>query len=142
MQLGELLQLGRGEELTGGRRRAGNLTDMVEALIGAVWLDGGLEAARDVFHRLVDPLLEDEDFADEWDQNPKGKLQELAQKRWNCQPVYQVEERKGEDHDPSFRVRVIIAADVPLQAEGEGGGKRAAEVAAARKLLQMLKEHR
>jgi ribonuclease-3 len=139
LDLGALLEMGRGEEATGGRSRRGNLADALEALLGAVWLDGGVAAARAVFRIVAARELSD-DMADQlWIHKSKGELQELCQRRWSCEPSYEVVERTGADHAPHFKVRVSIPVEEAPDAEGEGGGRRAAETAAAAALLKQLR---
>lgn len=133
--LGAWLRMGRGELLAGGPERDGALADALEAVIGAVWLDGGLKAARKTYAILatqsdqVRPL-------DVWAGNPKGRLQELAQCLYHTIPVYTICVESGPAHRPSYRVRVCIGQD--LSAEDEGPTKRAAEAAAAARLLNTL----
>jgi ribonuclease-3 len=138
LDIGRLIEMGRGEERTGGRTREGNLADVLEALVGAVWLDGGWDAARALFEHIAGDELESQN-GNLWQQNPKGALQELTQRQWHCEPDYTVEERSGTDHAPEFRVRVQIKDHPELHAEAKGTSKRAAEVEAAAALLtQML----
>lgn len=116
--------------------RAKTLADALEAVVGAVWLDGGLEAARGVFQRLDLPFHEE---VDEWSANPKGALGERAQA---CQPpctaVYEVLSVTGSDHEPVVTVRV--RAGELGEAEATAVSKSAAEVAAASALLRKLKD--
>lgn len=133
LDLGAYLRLGRGEQLAGGRRRASLLADSMEAVFGAVWLDGGHAAARGVFDRLLAPVLAGLTH-DRWGDNPKGRLQELAQGRFQTVPVYQVIETSGPDHEPAYRVSVTVAGGG--EAQGAGRSKREAECDAARALLR------
>ena len=131
--LGEYLRLGKGEEGTGGRERDSNLADAFEALLGAVFLDGGLAQATEVTMRLMDEDLRDlsgcEDIS-----NPKGRLQEELQAIRRESPVYRVLEEEGPDHLKEFRVEVLWNG-TPL---GRGGGssKKNAETAAAQDALE------
>ncbi len=109
------------------------LADALEAVMGAVWLDGGLAAARDVFTRLALPF--DEKF-NEWDDNPKGFLQTKAQAA-HQKPVYEVLDVKGTAHEPIVTVRVTVKG--LGSAEATAISKTAAEVAAADALLEKLK---
>ena len=133
IDLGAVLKLGKSEQVTGGRRKTALLGDALEALIAAVYLDAGLDAARLMILRLwggriaaVEPDARD----------PKTTLQEWAQARGLRPPVYAVEGRIGPDHAPQFRVRATLADG--RAAEGTASPKRAAEQAAARALLQEL----
>lgn len=109
------------------------LADALEAVVGAVWLDGGLEAARGVFSRLALPF--NEQF-NEWDANPKGFLQMKAQ-ACHQRVVYEVLEVKGAAHEPVVTVRVSVRG--LGDAEATAISKSAAEVAAAVALLEKLK---
>lgn len=132
MGLGAYLKIGRGEERSGGRKRASNLTDAVEALIGAAWRDGGMKAAEKVVRRMILPAtagLESHSTAS----NPKGRLQELAQSRWKQSPVYTLTATEGPAHEAHFTV-VVRLPDGGCWA-GQGKGKRAAETAAAQAAL-------
>jgi len=136
--LGAFLKIGRGEERSGGRKRASNLTDAVEALIGAAWCDGGMKAAEKVVRRLVLPVvagLESHSAA----ANPKGRLQELSQARWKQSPVYTLTGTEGPAHEALFTVAVRLPDGGCWT--GRGKGKRAAETAAARAALAALGAH-
>ena len=100
----------------------------VEAVFGAVWLDGGIEGARAVFEKLFVPVMEALG-ADSIAEDPKGRLQAFAHRNARLgDPVYELLSREGPDHAPVFRVRVRFGA---LEAEGTGSRRRAAEAAAA-----------
>jgi ribonuclease III len=125
--LGQYIRLGRGETLTGGREKASILADTVEALIGAVYLDSGGDAAAELVLRLLQPLLADPDrFGASMD--PKTSLQELAARRGAGVPVYTVTE-SGPDHAKVFIATVAVGTLVA--AHGEGTSKKHAEMAAA-----------
>jgi ribonuclease-3 len=135
--LGECLILSRGEELHGGRERPSTLADAYEALVGAMFLDGGFEVARDfilrefsaAFGGLGDiPILE----------NPKGELQEFLQARSADPPQYQVVSSSGPDHDRVFECTVHHGG-VEL-ARGRGKSKKAAESEAALAALKKLRD--
>ncbi|MGE3149376.1 MAG: ribonuclease III [Pseudorhodoplanes sp.] len=131
IDLGTSLRLGTSEANAGGRSRVAILADVCEALIGAVFLDGGYEAALafverfwgDRMRKPVRPL-----------RDSKTALQEWAQARGLPTPVYREVERTGPHHDPEFRVRVTLPDREP--AEGIGRSKRAAEQAAATIMLK------
>jgi ribonuclease-3 len=129
--LGDMLKLGRSEQVTGGRRKDALLGDAMEALIAAIYRDAGLETAREVILRLWgDRLQRVEDDA----RDPKTTLQEWAQARGMAPPAYAVLDRAGPDHAPVFRVEARLADG--RTATGEATAKRAAEQAAARALLK------
>src|SRR5262249_45767944 len=130
IELGAAIRLGASENNAGGRSRTAILADVCEALIGAVFVDGGYQAAAALIERLwqermrtpVRPL-----------RDAKTVLQEWAQARGLPTPSYREVERKGPDHDPEFRVTVQLPGREP--AEGLGRSKRAAEQAAAAAML-------
>ena len=129
--LGEAIRLGSSESNAGGRARTAILADVCEALVGAVYLDGGYDAASKLVERLwgermrapVRPL-----------RDPKTILQEWAQARGLPTPAYREVERTGPHHDPEFRISVKLPDREP--AEGIGRSKRSAEQAAAAALLK------
>lgn len=133
ISLGDHLILSRGEEMSGGRDRPSALADAYEALLGAIFLDGGFEAAREFILR---------EFAGAFDElalieNPKSDLQELLQSRFPTAPEYQTVQISGSGHDPLFECAVFHnGAEL---ARGQGKSKKAAESAAARVALETLK---
>ncbi len=135
IDLGSMLILGRGEELSGGREKRALLADAVEAVIGAVYLDGGLEAARGVVDRIVlSSSAEQEDKTNF--QNFKALLQELAQGQGLPQPVYVTVATDGPEHEKIFVVEVRIGTR--YEAQGSGSTKKSASQAAARLLYEQL----
>jgi len=133
--LGALLRLGRGEELTGGREKASLLADTMEAVIAAVFLDGGLAAA----HALVDRFLDDAYAGAETgtlDRDWKTQLQEQGQARHRASPRYRVVAEVGPDHAKTFEVEVELGGSV--LGRGSGRSKKDAEQAAARVALEAL----
>jgi ribonuclease-3 len=125
--LGSYLRLGKGEETTGGRDKSSILADTLEALIGAVYLDRGLEVASDLVHRLFDPLLADSATRGaglDW----KTSLQELTAAELLGVPDYLVEE-SGPDHQKHFRATAWVAGR--SWGDGEGNSKKEAEQRAA-----------
>ncbi len=133
--LGHALRLGHGEEVGGGRTRKANLGDAFEALIGAVFLDGGVEAVD----RLLDPLVGPAARAilsSEADKDAKSRLQEWAQAELGVTPRYRIVGEYGPDHAKTFIAEVLLGEEVAGQ--GEGHSKQAAERAAARRALQDL----
>jgi ribonuclease-3 len=136
LDLGAHLILSRGEENTGGRERASALADAFEALLGAIFLDGGFEAARAFvlreFAADFTALAEGTDF-----QNPKGELQELLQARSPLAPEYEFISASGPDHDRIFEC--AVRHDGVELARGTGKSKKAAESAAALEALKKLR---
>ncbi|AKJ64289.1 ribonuclease III [Kiritimatiella glycovorans] len=130
--LGELLRLGRGEEEHGGRNRASSLADAVEAMFGAVWLDGGTEAAREVFRRVLPALRRILQHPESWS-DPKGMLQHFAHRGGRGLPQYRVLSQRGPEHRPEFEVEVRL--DGEPCGRGCGPSKREAEKEAARAAL-------
>lgn len=130
--LGEHLRLGKGEAAYGGADRDSNLEDALEALLGAVWLDGGLKAARRFFENHVYRSLA---VADAVLANPKGALQEYAQKQGFPIPEYRVTEESGPDHARRYCVEVTVST---YAYRGEGTSRREAEKKAAEKAVQYL----
>lgn len=130
VDLGAALKLGRSEMLSGGRRKMALLGDGMEAVIAAVYLDGGFEAARDLILRLWGKRIEsvEEDARD-----AKTSLQEWAQARGQKPPVYEQVSRTGPDHAPVFIIEVRL--DSGESARAQAGSKRLAEHAAAQALL-------
>jgi ribonuclease-3 len=125
--LGDHVMLGRGEESTGGRNKSSILSDTVEAVIGAVYLSGGFETARDVVHLLFDPLMETAAGLGaglDW----KTSLQELAAEHSLGVPEYVIED-EGPDHAKTFTAEVQVGGD--RYGHGTGRSKKEAEQQAA-----------
>ena len=127
--LGDYLRLGRGEELGGGRNRPSVVSDAFEAVIAALYLDGGLEAARN----FILPFLSEGKTAED---DYKTRLQEVVQQRPGAHLRYEVEGETGPDHAKQFTVAVY--RDGERLAEGVGRSKKAAEQHAAQKALRAL----
>ncbi len=136
LQLGEYLLLGRGEERQGGRKKHSVLADALEAVLAAVYLDGGLAAAQDLVRRWFAPLISRQEGL-AW-QDSKTALQELIQARYKAAPTYHLLEESGPGHERFFRVELRLG-DRAL-AQGEGYTKKQAEQAAARLGLAALRE--
>ncbi|MDH3590206.1 MAG: ribonuclease III [Gammaproteobacteria bacterium] len=136
LELGDFLVLGSGELRSGGFRRSSILADALEALLAAVYLDGGFDAARRVVDHLYSGHLENlPDSADLRD--PKTRLQELLQARGAARPVYRVESVSGQAHEQEFQVICEVAA-LDTFAEGRGTSRRRAEQAAAQSVLDRV----
>ena len=134
--LGEHLRLGLGELKTGGFRRASILADALEALLGAVFLDSGFDAAAAVIARIMGPRMTELPAADTL-KDPKTRLQEALQAHGLALPVYTLTAVAGDPHAHSF----TVSCEVPvfeLAAVGEGASRRRAEQLAAAKLLELL----
>lgn len=137
LDLGEYLQLGRGEEQLGGRKRPSNLADAMEAVIGAVFQDGGFEPASAFIFRM---------WAEDIDQlrhqpheiNPKGDLQELLQGKAREKPIYEIVAESGKDHDKFFEARVLWEGRE--LGRGSGRSKKEAESLAAERALEILRQ--
>ncbi len=133
--LGPHLLLGRGEARGGGRDRPALLARGFEAVIGAIYLDGGLDAARQVLLPLIDQEIQS-GFSPQRVVDAKSRLQQVTQARFETTPVYNLVDHTGPGHAPIFVVEVRAGPEV--NARGSGHSKRAAQQAAAHAALQML----
>jgi len=133
IELGSYLRLGKGEEANGGRNRPSNLADAFEALAGAIYLDGGFEAARafllNNFREFVEEIKAEPD-----ENNPKGELQEYLQSISPTSPRYIIVSQEGPDHQKRFLAEVMWE-DLTL-GRGSGSSKKEAETAAASEALE------
>lgn len=139
LALGEYLLLGRGEEMTGGRTKRTLLADALEALIAALYLDGGLEAARGFVRRFVlggGPPDSLEEILARPLTDYKSALQELAQSRRMAAPLYVLVHEEGPHHERTFTVEARVGRD--WLARGTGLSKKSAAQNAARALLERL----
>jgi ribonuclease-3 len=134
--LGEHLRLGDGELKSGGFRRRSILADALEAVIGAIYLELGLDAARRAVERLIGTRLADLPAASEL-KDPKTRLQEKLQARSLELPQYEVVDVRGEAHEQRFTVRCTVES-LGLVAEAPGTSRRRAEQEAASRLLGLL----
>jgi ribonuclease-3 len=133
--LSEALRLGKGEQMQGGRDRDSLLSDALEAILGAVFLDGGFEAARSLVERL---------YADHWPSRPaapkakdhKSRLQEMTQRTHKARPVYTLAESFGPEHAKVFDVALSLPDGRVVRAQGPSMKK--AEQTAAAKALELL----
>jgi ribonuclease-3 len=137
--LGDHLVLGPGELKTGGFRRESILADALEALCGALYLDGGLTAARTAVERLLSAALEGLHLSAQL-KDPKTRLQELLQGRGLGLPRYSVDGIDGELHAQVFRVTCEVEP-LSLRASAAGSSRRRAEQAAASLILDQLPSH-
>jgi len=138
VRLGEFLRLSRGEDKTGGRRKRAILVDSYEAIIGAVYLDGGVEAASTFVDHEVGDFLENINVGEFIYGDFKSALQEQLHNLGYPEPVYRVVDEIGPDHKKLFVVEVAVSDRLAAQASGRT--KKEAQQAAARRALQSLKE--
>ena len=137
LQIGDFLLLGIGERKSGGQQRASILADALEAIIGAVRLDGGIEAAGDLVTRLFEQRLQaviNQEFKD-----PKTRLQELLQSRKLPLPGYEVIATSGSEHSRTFTVSCVVS-ELDLTTEGAGASRRDAEKVAAEIMIELIVE--
>jgi len=143
LDLGRYLELGRSEEMSGGRAKKTLLVDALEALLAAIYLDGGIEPARAfVAARVLDAKASAGHVADDEIQasltNFKSALQELAQSRKLPQPRYAIVHERGPEHSKTFTVEVRVGKEWAAQAEG--ASKKVAAQKAAREVYRRLRE--
>lgn len=136
LELGACIQLGKGEAQTHGRDKNSILADALEAVIAAVYLDGGFDAAYALIQAHFTPLL-DTIHTPAANRDYKSQLQERVQERREFIPVYQIVRETGPDHDKTFEVAVTLNS---LVIEGSGKSKKLAEQDAARKALTSLNQ--
>jgi len=137
INLGQYLHLGKGETESGGRERDANLCDAFEALVGALYLDGGLKAVE----KMVYPFLNQETervLAAELDRDPKSCFQEWSQGELGITPRYRTLKATGPDHARTFTVAVYLGEEI--YGKGRGSSKQAAAQAAAANALERAKE--
>lgn len=137
IDLGRFLQLGKGEIQSNGREKNSILADALEALMAAIYLDGGFQQVFEVIRthfckkmKAITPLSARKDY--------KSRLQELVQSAHHVTPKYRMARVSGPDHDRTFRMLLSVGE---LTAEGEGKSKKAAEQDAARKALSLLNDN-
>jgi ribonuclease III len=136
LEIGEYMYMSRGEEAAGGRTRGTNLGRAIEALLGAIYLDGGMDAARDVWHRILGEGV-GEQIREVLQADYKTQLQQFTQGHLRVTPQYRLVETTGPDHAKQFRVEVVAGERV--LANGEGSNKQTAEQAAAEEALALLR---
>lgn len=136
LDLGRHIFLGEGEKKSGGFRRNSILADGFEAVLGAIYLDGGFVACRDVIIAQIDPLIDRLPHVDEL-KDSKTRLQEWLQARGCLLPRYTLVREEGADHAKVFYVSCELD-DVGLAAESSGASRRKAEQAAAARMLETL----
>jgi ribonuclease-3 len=136
--LGKHLHLGESELKSGGFRRSSILTDAFEAILGAIFLDGGYLACRGVILDLFDPLIENLPSVENL-KDPKTRLQEWLQGHARPLPEYELSREEGADHAKKFHVSCTLPDDGTV-VEAAGNSRRKAEQAAARQVLTLLEE--
>jgi ribonuclease-3 len=136
LELGDILLLGEGEALRGGRRRPSLLASAFEAVVGALYVQLGFDRVREWLVGLAAPELEADQPLPAL-KSPKSRLQEYTQRRTGLRPTYRVLDAIGPDHEKVFRVEVTIDGDV--MGVGEGTSRRQAETAAAAQALERLR---
>jgi ribonuclease-3 len=134
--LGQMLRLGKGEEKSGGRSKTSILAAAFEAVIGAIYVDGGLVPAQ----RVVEKLFADDIGGPAAERDYKTELQELAHRRFHTQPVYELISESGPEHAKRFTTRIRIGSRE--MGMGEGGSKKQSEQAAARAALDRIELYR
>ena len=134
LELGRFILLGKGEERTGGRGRPSILANALEALMGAIYIDAGFDAAAAVASRLFESRIEEVDQHARLDY--KSRLQERAQALWQTAPVYEVVAEEGPDHDKRFEVALSLAGRPYGRAIGRS--KKEAEQGAAAAALEAI----
>ncbi len=134
IDLGKYLMMGRGEEAAGGRERSSIMSDAFEGLIGAIYLDSGLESVYEFISREAQEQI-DAFSSNPSDHNPKGNLQEILQSISPQSPVYHLVSEEGPEHQKVFTTNVLWG-DLQL-GSGQGSSKKLAEAAAARNALKL-----
>lgn len=136
LQIGDYLLLGKGERMNDGRGRDSILSDLFEAIIGAIYIDGGIEAARTFllnnFHQEIETTLSTP--LSNW----KAILQDYCQKKYQQPPTYKVLEETGPDHSKNFNIAVIIAGSE--YGRGSGASKKEAQQSAAHHAMEKIKQ--
>ena len=138
IELGDHIQLGAGELKSGGKHRDSILADTVEAIIAAIYLDGGIDACKAFIRRWSTAKFSSDD-SNQDQKDFKTRLQELMQARGQALPAYTVVEISGEAHQQTFRVECAIE-DLQSPLQGSGTSKRSAEQNAAHNVLDILME--
>jgi ribonuclease-3 len=136
LELGELLRMGGGELKSGGYRRASILSDALEALFGAIYLDGGIAAAEHSIKQLYQNRIQSLSLESAL-KDSKTRLQEWLQSRKQALPDYQVTKEEGQDHNKVYWVQCHVKSH-SLTTEGNGSSRRKAEQQAAAKMMKLL----
>jgi ribonuclease-3 len=136
LKLGRHLVLGRGEEASGGRGKASILAGALEAVLGAIYLDGGYDAAAGIIESWLRKFLRAVNGVEFFQSDYKSRLQEVCQSRYHQSPEYVIIDQSGPDHHKTFQVGVRLQKE--LRGFGKGRSKKEAEQAAARDVLLSL----
>ena len=139
LQLPEVMRLSDGESRGGGSQRPSILADAVEAILGAVYLDGGFAPAAELVRALFGEVIQATE-AESWSKDAKTELQEWLQARRIAVPSYRIVATRGQAHAQTFDVECAVPA-LGMAERGEGKSRRTAEQEAARRLLQALKDN-
>lgn len=140
MDLGEFIRLGSGEMKSGGKRRDSILADVLEALIGAIFLDSGIDTCRQIILAWFENRLQ-QVAPGEINKDPKSRLQEWLQARGRALPVYTLAATHGEEHNQLFDV-ICAVPSLTQQFSGSGSSRRIAEQAAAQSAIEFLENMR
>lgn len=138
--LDRYLELSQSEEMTGGRQRPSILADVLEAVIGGIYLESGIEPARWFVLEQLSSYLQQVSTGDVSPHDFKSKLQEAAQAIWRKTPIYRISREIGVSHDKKFSVQVLF--DDEVMGEGAGRSKKEAEQEAARDALELIERAR
>ena len=138
MGLPDLMRLSEGETRGGGAQRPSILADAVEAIIGAIFVDGGYAPAQALVEQLFGEVIQATE-AENWSKDAKTELQEWLQARRVAVPAYRIAHTRGQPHEQTFEVECSVAA-LGLAEQGEGRSRRAAEQQAAKRMLHTLKD--
>lgn len=138
--LDQILELGPGEESTGGRERPGILCDIFEAVIGAIYIESGLEKARWFILEQLHGFLAQVSSGDISPNDFKSRLQEIAQAMWRLTPTYRLTTENGQAHDKRFTMQVLFENEV--MGEGHGRSKKEAEQSAAKDAIEVIERAR
>jgi ribonuclease III len=136
IRIGDFIYMGKGEENSGGRERTNNLCRAYEAVVGAIYLDQGLDVVR----AFVEPqlrILEQQVIEEALHKDPRSRLQEWSQAELNLTPIYRTHSATGPDHNKVFEVEAVIGERVV--ATGSGRSKQAAAQAAAQAALKLIR---
>ncbi len=141
LELGDYLLLGKGEQISGGRQKPSLLANALEAVLAAVYLDGGLDSALQLVRTMFGDYLGNRGEAQllkTLDKDYKTQLQEITQARLKLTPLYRLESEQGPDHDKTFFMRVEVGDRV--LASGSGKSKKEAQQEAARKAMAEMEK--
>ncbi len=137
LSLHKYINVGLGEKKSGGTKRKSILADSLEAVIGAIYIDSGLKKTNDIVDLIYKPILKNINL-DLPNKDPKSELQEILQSKSLHLPMYDVTSKSGADHNKTFEVRCLIS-DLNISTFGIGNSRKAAETAAAQKIVDVVK---